>query len=225
MRATGSEAKRWKGEGFIVAIKGNARKERQRSPAITLCHATSTSLWPQVYRCPLLYLYPFLDLFLSLSSHPSASRIYLPSYHLRRYLFIGALSYSRSLAQGTRHSRLTCQLNSNNWIDSTAVVVPIIEKRWNKIQFLLIIVKLFRQYAWMLIKNHLSLHFLILRIYVIITQLIHNIVDFIILFLAIDERCRWIYSHFRRCTFRRAYSDDAAENFVRGVHTPRRGIK
>jgi len=41
--ATGGEAKRWKGKGFIVAIKGNARKARQRSP-ITLCHVTSTSL-------------------------------------------------------------------------------------------------------------------------------------------------------------------------------------
>lgn len=75
--ATSGKAKWWKGEGFIVAIKGNALA-RQRSPTITLCHATSTSLWPQVYRCPLLYPYPFPSLSPSFPHLPSAD-----SFHLR----------------------------------------------------------------------------------------------------------------------------------------------
>jgi len=70
------------------------RNQGQRSPTITLCHATSTSLWPHVYRCPLLYLFRSW-----ISPLFSPFFIYLPlisSQTISSHWSITILSWSRS---------------------------------------------------------------------------------------------------------------------------------
>jgi len=101
------------GKGKVLSSQSRATRERQgnapsrvpsRFLSITLCHATSTSLWPQVYRRPLLFNRVPALLFVLASSLPLC-RVHLPSFHLSRDLLIGALpstggSHARSQPLG-----------------------------------------------------------------------------------------------------------------------------
>lgn len=87
---------------FYRRNQGQWRKARQRSAAITLCHfdkfmtagvLVSSSL-PVSVSGPLPSPTPRLSLF----------RIYLPSFHPKRYHLIGALSYTRDRSLAWRVS-------------------------------------------------------------------------------------------------------------------------
>lgn len=117
---TGSETKRWKGEGFIVAIKGNARKARQRSSPLRYAMPLR-----QVYdrRCTgVLFFTCIRSCGSPPSLFPSLSSLHLLSYRLKRYLLVGAVL---TLVIEVLHASVSVESCQLNFILKAAIVVSI----------------------------------------------------------------------------------------------------